>query len=150
MVALFKIPLLLAVAATVTGAPAPVLPRETSETQPFKQSPWNAGAVTQYPIHSSCNATQRRQLETALGETVDLASHARDHILRWGNQSEIYRKYFGNGPSMEAIGAYEVIISGDKGGVLFRCDNPDGNCNLQGECILRREGQKKKRDESGK
>ncbi|KAJ9311463.1 hypothetical protein DTO271D3_8263 [Paecilomyces variotii] len=132
MISLSNILLLIASAATVAAAPAPVTAWGTKEPLPFSQSSWNEGAVTKYPIHLSCNATQRRQLEIALEETIDLASHARDHILRWGNQSEIYRKYFGNRPSLEAIGAYEVIISGDKGGVLFRCDNPDGNCDLEG------------------
>ncbi|KAJ5437891.1 Major allergen Asp f 2 [Penicillium daleae] len=104
-------------------------------SKPFMNTghtPWNAGGVTQFPIHSSCNATQRRQIELGLAEAVDLAAHARDHILRWRNESEIYRKYFGNGPSMEAIGAFEVVVNGDKNDVLFRCDNPDGNCDLEG------------------
>jgi hypothetical protein len=105
-------------------------------SKPFMNTghtPWNAGGVTQFPIHSSCNATQRRQIELGLAEAVDLAAHARDHILRWRNESEIYRKYFGNGPSVEAIGAFEVVVNGDKNDVLFRCDNPDGNCDLEGK-----------------
>lgn len=98
--------------------------------------PWNAEAVTQFPIHSSCNATQRRQIELGLSETVLLATHARDHILRWRNESEIYRKYFGDSPSMEAIGAYDVVVNGDKKNALFRCDNPDGNCDIEGEPFI--------------
>lgn len=43
---------------------------------------WNAGAVNNYPIHSSCNATEHAQLTRALGETVKLAQHAKEHILR--------------------------------------------------------------------
>lgn len=89
--------------------------------------------MTSFPIHSSCNATQRRQIEAGLNEAVELARHAKAHILRWGNESEIYRKYFGNRPTMEAVGAYDVIVNGDKANVLFRCDNPDGNCALEGK-----------------
>ncbi|EAW10414.1 major allergen Asp F2 [Aspergillus clavatus NRRL 1] len=107
-------------------------------------SPWNAGATTSFAIHSSCNATQRRQIEAGLNEAVALADHAKAHLLRWGNSSDIYRKYFGDRPSMEAIGAYDVIISGDKRDMLFRCDNPDGNCwgghwrgnNATGETVI--------------
>ncbi|EXJ57858.1 uncharacterized protein A1O5_12416 [Cladophialophora psammophila CBS 110553] len=73
-----------------------------------------------------------RQLANGLNETVALAAHAAEHILRWGNQSEIYRKYFGDRPPYEAIGAYEIIANGDKRQMLFRCDNPDGNCDLEG------------------
>ncbi|CAP94683.1 hypothetical protein E8E15_007685 [Penicillium rubens] len=122
-----------------SAAIAAALPtRETSEgnqSQPFSQNglaPWDAGAVTQFPIHSSCNATQRRQIELGLNETITLAQHAQDHILRWRNESAIYRKYFGDRPSMEAIGAFDVVVNGDKKDILFRCDNPDGNCDLEG------------------
>ncbi|KAL2822092.1 putative peptidase family-domain-containing protein [Aspergillus granulosus] len=85
-----------------------------------------------FPIHHSCNATEQRQIATALQETVDLVSHAKKHILRWGNESAIYRKYFGDRPSITAIGAYDIIINGKNDDVLFRCDNPDGNCGLDG------------------
>jgi hypothetical protein len=128
---LFK--LILSSAAIAAALPT----RETSEgnkSQPFSEielAPWNAGAVNRFPIHSSCNATQRRQIELGLNETITLAEHAKDHILRWRNESEIYRKYFGDRPSMEAIGAFDVVVNGDKKNVLFRCDNPDGNCNIK-------------------
>ncbi|KAJ5534546.1 Antigen 1 [Penicillium freii] len=117
-----------------SAAIAAALPtRESSEgnqSQPFSGlAPWNAGAVNQFPIHSSCNATQRRQIELGLNETITLASHAKDHILRWRNESEIYKKYFGDRPSMEAIGAFDIVVNGDKKDILFRCDNPDGNCD---------------------
>ncbi|GLI77355.1 prenylated Rab acceptor protein 1 [Penicillium ochrochloron] len=118
--------------ATAAALPAP---GHGNLSKPFATTdiaPWNAGGTTEFPIHSSCNATQRRQIELGLAEAVELAAHARDHILRWRNESEIYRKYFGNSPSMEAIGAFEVVVNGDKNDVLFRCDNPDGNCDLEG------------------
>lgn len=97
------------------------------------QGTWDAGAVTEFPIHSSCNASEARQIRTGLGEAVELAEHAKEHVLRWGNESEHYRRYFGNAPSGEVIGNLDKIVSGDKGGVLFRCDDPDGNCALDGK-----------------
>ncbi|KAJ5185003.1 hypothetical protein N7491_007129 [Penicillium cf. griseofulvum] len=129
---LFK--LILSSAAIAAALPTPES-SEGNKSQPFSQTeiaPWNAGAVDRFPIHSSCNATQRRQIEIGLNETITLAEHAKDHILRWRNESEIYRKYFGDRPSMEAIGAFDVVVNGDKKNVLFRCDNPDGNCALKG------------------
>jgi hypothetical protein len=127
----------------LSAAVAVALPvAETSEAnrpQPFSQdglAPWNAGAVDQYSIHSSCNSTQRRQIELGLYETVILAEHAKSHILRWSNESAIYRKYFGDRPSMEPIGAFDIVVNGDKKDILFRCDNPDGNCDLEGEWYL--------------
>lgn len=112
------------------AAPAypPVLEYIISEQAPS----WNAGAVDEYPIHTSCNATERVQLRQALAETVALADHAKEHVLRWGNSSEHYRRYFGDQPTSQVVGNLDKIVSSDKGGVLFRCDNPDGNCQLEG------------------
>ncbi|KAF7590087.1 hypothetical protein BBP40_003289 [Aspergillus hancockii] len=117
---------------TVSAIPAPIQLITRNQPAPHTPSPWDAGATTQYPIHQSCNATQRRQIETGLNETIALVEHAKSHILRWGNESSIYRKYFGNRPSFEAVGAYDVVSNSDKGKVLFRCDNPDGNCDNEG------------------
>ncbi|KAH1896927.1 hypothetical protein KXV57_001026 [Aspergillus fumigatus] len=134
MAALLRLAVLLPLAAplvaTLPTSPVPIAARATPHEPVFFS--WDAGAVTSFPIHSSCNATQRRQIEAGLNEAVELARHAKAHILRWGNESEIYRKYFGNRPTMEAVGAYDVIVNGDKANVLFRCDNPDGNCALEG------------------
>ena len=124
---------LLLCAITAAALPSPI-GLSGRETQPLSSSnaPWDAGATTQFPIHPSCNATQRRQIEQGLNETVELAAHAKAHILRWGNESDIYQKYFGNRPSVEPIGAFELIVKGNRD-VLFRCDNPDGNCQIEGE-----------------
>ncbi|KAJ9500506.1 Prenylated Rab acceptor protein 1 [Exophiala xenobiotica] len=123
--------LLLALAAVASAAPAPLIARQEAPIDTISEA-WDAGAVTQFPIHSSCNASQAHQIATGLNETIVLAEHAKEHILRWGNESEIYQKYFGDRPPYEAIGAYEIIVNGDKSKVLFRCDNPDGNCALEG------------------
>ncbi|KAJ5675155.1 uncharacterized protein N7477_005089 [Penicillium maclennaniae] len=129
-------------AALAAALPAPGRTGENT-SPPFSQTavtPWNAGAVNEFPIHSSCNATQRRQIALGLNEAVSLAEHAKSHILRWRNESHIYRKYFGNSPSMKSIGAFDIVVNGDKKDVLFRCDNPDGNCDLEGmkTCSLKR------------
>ncbi|GME48644.1 putative major allergen asp f 2 protein [Neofusicoccum parvum] len=93
---------------------------------------WAAGATTDYPIHSSCNGTERALLTKGLNEAIKLAQHAKEHILRFGNSSEFYTKYFGDAPTGEAIGWFEKLISGDRGGIWFRCDDIDGNCHQDG------------------
>lgn len=125
-------------AAYALASPARVPRQETvtvtqtlSVTVPSSTA-WDAGAVPFWPIHESCNRTERAQLERGLGETIKLVNHARDHILRWGNSSEAYQKYFGNAPTGEPIGWFEKVVNGDKAGILFRCDNPDGNCDQEG------------------
>ncbi|PKS13136.1 hypothetical protein jhhlp_000478 [Lomentospora prolificans] len=84
-----------------------------------------------FPIHESCNITLQRQLSRAFDETITLATHAKEHILRWGDESPFVQKYFGNGSTAGPIGWYERIVSADRGSMLFRCDDPDKNCATQ-------------------
>lgn len=115
----------------------PLVPRQSGATATVTaaeptSTAWDAGAVHSYPIHASCNATQHAYIKNGLEETLTLCRQARDHILRWGNSSEIYQKYFGNAPTGEPLGWFTKIVDGDKADVLFRCDNIDGNCAQKG------------------
>lgn len=92
---------------------------------------WAQGAVSEYEIHKSCNATQTALLRQAITETEIISAHARDHIQRFGNSSSYYTKYFGKAPTAEPAGWYDRLVNGDKTGVLFRCDDPDQNCATQ-------------------
>lgn len=125
---MFPLAAVLVGALAVSAAPTP----EQKRQAPFAsvQLPWNAGEVTEFRIHNSCNASQEYQLRQGLNEAIELAQHAKDHINRWGNESSIYRKYFGNAPTAEAIGALDVVVNGNKASSIFRCDDPDGNCAL--------------------
>ncbi len=129
--------ILLTLLPLTTTFPTPTLPLQTRQNDNLAPqegaAAWDDGAVTAFPIHSSCNASQARQLRAALAETVELAQHAKEHVLRWANNSEQYQKYFGDAPIAEVTGNLDTIVSGDRGSVLFRCDNPDGNCELEGE-----------------
>ncbi|KAK4222371.1 putative allergen Asp f2-like protein [Podospora fimiseda] len=85
-----------------------------------------------FPIHSSCNITLSRQLTRAFEETVQLASHARDHLLRYGQTSPFVQKYFGvNASTIVPLGIFSRVASGDRGNMTFRCDDPDRNCATQ-------------------
>jgi hypothetical protein len=124
---------LLLSAAVVTAVPTSKLESRQLHNTTLVE-PWDAGAVNEYFIHESCNSTQAAQIADGLKEAVELAEHAKKHILRWGNSSELYQKYFGNDPPYTAIGSYDVVVNGDKTGIIFRCDNPDGNCAQEGKC----------------
>lgn len=132
--------LLLLGASTAIASPfAPLVARQQSVAATVTvtanaptSTAWNAGAVNEYPIHASCNATQRAYIRNGLQETITICKQARDHILRWGNSSQIYQKYFGNAPTGEPLGWFTKLVDGDKAGILFRCDNPDGNCRQSG------------------
>ena len=120
----------------VVAAPAPlslhVITGDASD-HVHHDTDWYDEVSQGFAIHPSCNATETVQLRKGLADAVKLADHAKQHILRYGNSSEHYRKYFGNAPSGEAIGYYEKVINGDRTSSLFRCDNPDGNCALPGK-----------------
>ncbi|ORY18250.1 putative peptidase family-domain-containing protein [Clohesyomyces aquaticus] len=45
---------------------------------------------------------------------------------------EIHPIYFGNASTREPIVWFDKVVNGDKAGVLFRCDDPDGNCEQDG------------------
>ncbi|GAB7338436.1 hypothetical protein MBLNU457_4724t1 [Dothideomycetes sp. NU457] len=104
-----------------TGIPSlqPVTPLDSS---------WSTGGVYEYPIHASCNHSERALLRQGLDEMIILAQHAKDHILRFGNSSRQYTDWFGKAPTAGPIGWYDRVINADKAGVLFRCDDADGNC----------------------
>ena len=123
---------LLLAAQPLLASPLNIRQASTTEAQsaPAPESTaWiEATGVPTFPIHESCNATERRQLERALDETVKLVQHAQKHLLHWGNKSEIVQKYFGDGSTAEAVGWYTRVIGADRGAMTFRCDDPDGNC----------------------
>jgi hypothetical protein len=118
---------------------SPLSPREvaSAESAAATSSPAAAfdssacDSATPFPIHASCNVTLRRQLERGLYETVQLARHAKQHLLLHGQESPFVKKYFGNGSTAPAIGWYDRVVSADKTGMLFRCDDPDRNCATQ-------------------
>lgn len=94
-------------------------------------SDWASGAVTEYPIHNSCNGSETALLRQGLAEAEMLAQHAKDHIMRFGNGSTHFQRYFGTAASGEPAGWFDKVVNGDKAGVLFRCDDPDQNCATQ-------------------
>lgn len=114
--------------------PTSVLPSgpDASET-PAAVYDWSADWKTKFPIHESCNATLRAQLEDALDETQQLAQHARDHLLKFGHKSEFVQKYFGNSSTATPAGWFDRVVAADKTGMVFRCDDPDKNCATQDE-----------------
>lgn len=94
---------------------------------------WSENWVRDFPIHRSCNNTQYNQISQGLLEAQEIAAHARDHTMRFGNESEFYRKYFGDEtPSGEVVGWFSNVVDADKSQLLFRCDDPDDNCRLPG------------------
>lgn len=135
-----SVPLTIVLAASYALAiPAPIQPRADSNgssEHSHSTTPWNAGATTEFVIHESCNSSEVIQLRKGLADAVTLAEHAKEHILRFGNSSAHYQKYFGDAPSGEAIGYYEKVVSGDRGDALFRCDDPDGNCKQPGTSLI--------------
>ncbi|KAJ6779635.1 hypothetical protein PWT90_06497 [Aphanocladium album] len=112
---------------TDKGTPTSLIavPTETPKSGSYE---WSEGWDASFPVHPSCNSTLRAQLTEALDDAVQLAQHARNHLLRFGSKSETVQRYFGNGTTAEAIGWFDRIVAADKGVMTFRCDDPDQNC----------------------
>jgi hypothetical protein len=110
-------------------SPTETIKAATATSTPFV---WDEGRVDTYTIHQSCNATNKNQLVRAFQDLHEVASHARDHILRFGNTSEIFIRYFGEAASAEPLGWFSRVADGDKSNLLFRCDDIDGNCKNDG------------------
>lgn len=128
----------LVLASAITASPiapesqTPTLSVPVPTTTPVqKLHDWTNGWQTSFPIHESCNTTLRSQLQQGLDEAVLLAQHARNHLLRWGHLSRFTQRYFGNGSTALPVGWYDRIIAADKTEMLFRCDDPDRNCETQ-------------------
>lgn len=112
---------------------APFVVKQDTNSSATKISfTWDANWNQDFQIHPSCNLTQTNQLLQAFSETKLLAQHAKDHTLRNGNLSKFYSKYFGDAPTGEVVGIFENVVSANKTGILFRCDDIDGNCKNDG------------------
>ncbi|KAL8669540.1 MAG: hypothetical protein Q9168_005872 [Polycauliona sp. 1 TL-2023] len=95
------------VASCAHALPASLQSRQSPDAHPETPAPWDNGAVSDFIIDESCNATEVTQLRKGLADAITLADHAKHHILRYANGFEHYRKYFGDAPSGEAIGYFE-------------------------------------------
>ncbi|KAF7932146.1 uncharacterized protein EAE97_009167 [Botrytis byssoidea] len=124
-----------ALAYPLTTANAAVFPDPVSELVVSSgQAPkynWQGDYVSHFTIHPSCNATERHELSEGLRQAIEMAEHAKNHILVHGNKSEIFQKYFGKGPTATPMGWFDKIASGNRAGIIFRCDDPDQNCETQ-------------------
>lgn len=113
----------------------PVVPTSTfSPAAALSSTPsydWTDGYISEFTIHSSCNATERHELSFGLEQAVLVARHAKEHLLIHGNESVVYQKYFGQGPTAPVIGWLDKIATANRAGLIFRCDDPDQNCATQ-------------------
>lgn len=67
-------------------------------------------------------------------DTWEMATFARDYAASNGPNDPIFTKYFGTDPKAfsAVIGIWEALLTSNKEGVLFRCDNPDGVSRIPG------------------
>ena len=131
---------LLAVLSASVASPMPHLVQRQQATVTVSgmsatSYPQPAFSIEGFPIHGSCNGTERSQLQRALGDTIKLAQTAAQYVYKHGNSSQLFTKYFGTSPTAEVIDWYEKVLYANRDGILFRCDDIDNNCRLDGTCI---------------
>jgi hypothetical protein len=61
-------------------------------------------------------------------DTWEMATFARDYAATNGPADPVFVKYFGTDPKAfsAVIGIWEALLTSNKEGVRFRCDNIDG------------------------
>lgn len=93
--------------------------RQTAnETAAATESGWTVPSapaqreiVIDFPIHESCNQSQRMQLQRGLFDMKRMLREAADHILLHGNNSEIFTYYFGNDANPATpLGIFDRIL----------------------------------------
>ncbi|KAK7451011.1 Prenylated Rab acceptor protein 1 [Stygiomarasmius scandens] len=95
------------------------------------------GNASNIQIHESCKPYEQRQLVKALGDLYEISALARDYAIDHGpsmNRSDsdgTYNLYFGNSQTDTVVGAFEWLISGNKTGMILRCDDPSEICLTQ-------------------
>ncbi|BEI80817.1 hypothetical protein CcaverHIS002_0113460 [Cutaneotrichosporon cavernicola] len=90
--------------------------------------------VEDIAIHESCTPPQHRMIGQGLKEALEVAAFAKDYIATNGPSDPVFKLYFGEKKEAypAAMGAYDVLLDSNKDGLLFRCDDPDGNCHQPG------------------
>lgn len=119
---------LVALAAVSNGRPAG-LERSLSDSQSLESpvmfqvlrprdyndtvvSSYDKKLVTDFPIHSSCNASNRLQLERGLFDLKRMLRTTIDHLLLYGNRSELFVTYFGAQANVATpLGVYERVLN---------------------------------------
>jgi hypothetical protein len=68
------------------------------------------------------------QLLTLISDTYEVATIAKEYTVNNGPADPVFLQYFGNAHDayVKVLGVWESILTGNKDGVLFRCDNIDG------------------------
>lgn len=61
-------------------------------------------------------------------DTWEMATFARDYAASNGPEDPVFTQYFGTDPKAfsAVIGIWEALLTSNKEGVRFRCDNIDG------------------------
>ena len=78
-------------------------------------------------FHQSCNATNQRMLSSGLKDTLEVTAVTRDKLLANGTD-KFFKRWFGNSSVFTVIGTLEYVIESGKSDVLYRCDDPSGDC----------------------
>lgn len=65
---------------------------------------------------------------THYSETWEVASFAKEYVQKNGPNDTVFQTYFGTKPQTYSavLGVWDAILTSDKSGVIFRCDNIDG------------------------
>lgn len=101
----------------------------SSSSSQTSGSAWNPDFQKDFTINNTCNASESSVLSSALHQAIEVSEHARQHLLRYGNSSDIFKKYFGHNPPFIPLGVYDFLSNGNKGNFTFGCQDFEKKCN---------------------
>lgn len=104
-------------------------PISTSDISNDLVAGWDFDFEGNYFVNGTCSSDNGRLVVSALAQAVNVAEHARKHLLRYRNSSDAFKRYFGTSPAACPLGVYDLISNGDNSDISFTCEDLDNKCN---------------------
>ncbi|CCH44952.1 Major allergen [Wickerhamomyces ciferrii] len=76
----------------------------------------------------NCNSTQTVQLKKYYKDLIEFSTIAKQNLLKNGGDDQVFKNWFGKGNPLTVLGIIDEVLEGNKDGVLYRCDDIDGDC----------------------
>ncbi|KAG7896423.1 hypothetical protein KL908_000937 [Ogataea polymorpha] len=81
------------------------------------------------PILHTCNETYTRIINAHLQDSLEAAAFARNRLMEYGKDDEIFMRWFGDGSIYEVIGLLDYLVEANKDQISWRCDDISDKCD---------------------
>ncbi|KAG7758859.1 hypothetical protein KL930_003084 [Ogataea haglerorum] len=81
------------------------------------------------PILHTCNETYTGIINAHLQDSLEAAAFARNRLMEYGKDDEIFMRWFGDGSIYEVIGLLDYLVEANKDHISWRCDDISDKCD---------------------